>query len=59
MEICCNIINVFTVTFDQFNACLLNKIIYFKNVLMPKCWIVGYIIHILPFYQVFCVILTI
>ncbi len=26
-EIFCNIINVFTVTFDQFNASLLNKII--------------------------------
>ncbi len=25
MEIFCNIINVFTVTFDQFNASLLNK----------------------------------
>ncbi len=27
MEICCNIINVFTVTFIQLNAYLLNKII--------------------------------
>ncbi len=28
-----NIINVFTVTFDQFNASLLNKIIHFlKNI---------------------------
>ncbi len=28
-EIFCNIINVFTVTFDQFNASLLNKMIDF------------------------------
>ncbi len=26
---CCNIINVFTVTFDGFNVFLLNKSIYF------------------------------
>ncbi len=26
VEMVCNIINVFTVTFDQFNASLLNKI---------------------------------
>ncbi len=30
MEIFCNIINIFTVTFDQFNAALLNKSINFS-----------------------------
>ncbi len=31
----CNIINVFTVPFDQFNVSLLNKsVISFKNVLL-------------------------
>ncbi len=38
MEIFCNIINVFTVTFDQFNACLLNKIISLKFFTNAKIW---------------------
>ncbi len=29
--IICNIINVFTVTFDQFNVCLLRKVIILKR----------------------------
>ncbi len=33
IEILCNIINVFTVTFDQFNASFLNSINFLKNVL--------------------------
>ncbi len=42
----CNIINVFTDTFDQFNASLLNKSNNFlkKNVLLtPNIWSVVYI----------------
>ncbi len=31
IEIFCNIINVFTVTFDQFDASLLNKTINFSK----------------------------
>ncbi len=31
MEICCNIIHVLTVTFDQFNVSLLNKSINFPE----------------------------
>ncbi len=31
MEIFCNILNVFTVTFDQLNECFLNKSIYFQK----------------------------
>ncbi len=42
IEIFCNIINVLTVKFDQFNASLLNKSINFlKNILMtPNFWMV-------------------
>ncbi len=36
VTICCNIINIFTVTFDQFNAFLLNKSIRKKNLTKPK-----------------------
>ncbi len=39
IEILCNILNVFTVTFDQFNTSLLNKTIHFlkKNkIIDPK-----------------------
>ncbi len=38
VEIVCNIINVFTVTFDQFNASLLNKVnhLFEKNLTNPK-----------------------
>ncbi len=32
IEIFCNIINVFTVTFDQFNASLMNKSINFFQI---------------------------
>jgi len=36
-EIFCNIINVFTVTFDQFNASLPNKSIYlFRKILLTQ-----------------------
>ncbi len=38
MEIFCNIINVFTVTFDQFNVSLLNKSINFLTLLTPNIW---------------------
>jgi len=31
IEIFCNIINLFTVTFDKFNAYLMNKSINFSN----------------------------
>ncbi len=46
MEIFCNIIKVFTVTFDQFNASLLNKCINFfqngkqKTLLTPIFWMI-------------------
>ncbi len=37
IEIFCNIINIFTATFDQLNASLLNKIVHvFQNIL--KWW---------------------
>ncbi len=36
IEIFCNIINVFTVTFDQLNAFLMNQIIhFFKKTSIP------------------------
>ncbi len=37
-NIFCNIINVFTVTFDQFNVSLLNKSINFLTLLTPNIW---------------------
>ncbi len=36
MEISCNIIDVFTVTLDQFNASLVNKGIIKKKLTDPK-----------------------
>jgi len=46
MENFYNIINVFTVTFDQFSASLLNKsiitLLFFLSFLPPKFWIVVY-----------------
>ncbi len=45
VEIFCNIVNINTVTFDQFNASLLNKKIYYfskKILLSPNFWIVVY-----------------
>ncbi len=36
MEMFCNIINVFTVTFDHFNVLFLNKIINFSVLTEPK-----------------------
>ncbi len=44
MEIFCKIINVFTVTFDQFNASLLTKKYYLiKSILTDPFWTVVYI----------------
>jgi len=51
IESFCNIINAFTVSFDQFNASLLNKSIHFfqktKNkktfLLTPNFWTVVYV----------------
>ncbi len=40
MEIFCDIINVFSVTFDQFNASLMTKKKYFKKILLtPIFWV--------------------
>ncbi len=51
IEIFCNIANVFTVTFDNFNASLLNKIIYSKNktkkLTNPQFWMVVYIYYVI------------
>ncbi len=47
MEISCNIIDVFTVTLDQFNASLVKKGLIKKNLLTPNIWIVVYILKIL------------
>ncbi len=38
MEIFYNILHICTVTFDQFNASLLNKSIHFLSTLIKKCY---------------------
>jgi len=43
IEIYCNILNVFTVVVDQFNASLLNKVL---NNLSPNIWTIVHIVFI-------------
>ncbi len=41
--------NVFTVTFNQFNASLLNKNIHLKIILLMNFWMVVYSIVLKPY----------
>ncbi len=44
MEIFCNVINVFTVAFDEFNVSLLNKTINFLKKMTSNFWTVVYVL---------------
>ncbi len=62
IELFCKIINVFSVTFHQFNVSLLNKSINFlkkKNLTDPKLMYTVYCPHIKKIVcEVFCVVVT-
>ncbi len=42
IEIFCHIINVFTVTLDQFDASLINKCVHFFFFILINFWILAY-----------------